>query len=89
VPQLLAVLAVLTRGGPGVSALRWLAVAFFALAGCGDAKQWEAFKLVHHCKIVGHTKGGTGFSSRGSIVFLPDYTSWLCDDGITYTREDS
>jgi hypothetical protein len=62
-------------------------VAALSLAGCTD-KEWESFKAAHHCKVVGHTNGGTGISSRGSIVFLPDYTSWLCDDGITYTREE-
>ncbi len=62
-------------------------VVFLSCLGCTD-KEWEAFKVAHKCHVVGHTKGGTVMSTRGSFVFLPDMTSWLCDDGVTYTREN-
>lgn len=52
--------------------------------------KWEQFKIEHKCKIVAKISGGvsTGISSDGKVVPIieSDKTSWLCDDGIVYTR---
>jgi hypothetical protein len=54
--------------------------------GCGDEQEWQAFYVAHHCKPVGYGKGGYTNTTSGSIVFLPDTVTYLCDDGIQYTR---
>lgn len=61
-----------------------------------DEEDWQQFKIDHHCKIVAHIEGGLtpgiGSSLSGKLVvtsnFEPNKTGYLCDDGITYYRED-
>ena len=69
-----------------VAALLVLAV----FATIDDENTWAKFKVSHKCKIVGHIKGSTdiGITSGGNtaLVFESDKDSWLCDDGIIYTR---
>lgn len=52
--------------------------------------EWERFKVAHKCKVVERIKGSVnvGIDSKGKTIIIPeaDKTSWLCDDGITYTR---
>jgi hypothetical protein len=55
--------------------------------GCVD-QEWENFKATHKCKIVGYGKGGYTNTSSGSFVAIPDTVTWLCDDGISYTRQE-
>ena len=66
-----------------------------------DEKAWEAFKIQHHCKVVGKTDGrnnpgvGVGVGANGSttVVMTNSYTppqdGWLCDDGITYWKNSN
>lgn len=74
-------------------------VAFLCLViyGCTkDNQKWENFKMQHHCKVTAHIEGGMspgiGLSSSGKPVattnFESDKTGYLCDDGITYYKED-
>lgn len=55
----------------------------------GDS-EWEKFKVEHHCEIVAKNSGGMGIGlgSNGQVgmISLPNSTSYLCADGITYTR---
>lgn len=55
-----------------------------------EDREWEQFKVVHKCKVAGYIKGSVnvGVDSKGRTVITPeaDKVSWLCDDGITYTR---
>jgi hypothetical protein len=59
-----------------------------------EAKQWEAFKIAHHCKITAHIDSEifttVGPSSNGGVAVGVGSTSaktgWLCDDGITYFK---
>lgn len=56
---------------------------------------WSEFSRQHNCKVTervqGEHQGGIGFvgnrvgafSSSGS-----DRTTWICDDGVTYVRND-
>lgn len=57
-----------------------------------DKKQWEGFSKEHACKIVAISNGSyaTGVTTGGkaATVFNPGSKSFLCDDGITYTRQD-
>lgn len=79
----------------GVIAL--LVIGLLGLAvhsGIKEAKRWELFKIEHRCKLVGHTNAipitGIGISPSGSVVpvfsTVPATNSWLCDDGVAYTR---
>jgi hypothetical protein len=59
-----------------------------------DAKRWEKFSAEHSCKLVAHSDGhyntGYGLTTSGKFGMVTTYTdatnSYLCDDGITYTR---
>jgi len=63
-----------------------------------EEREWQSFKIEYECKVVarvkGHVNTGVGYGVTGSghagtIVTTsttPDKTSWLCTDGITYTR---
>ncbi|EJG5355167.1 hypothetical protein [Pseudomonas juntendi] len=59
--------------------------------------EWETFKAAHNCKVVGksegHSNGGVGITTRGSVAFIagdrsPDQTGYLCDDGVTYWKNE-
>lgn len=60
------------------------------LALVNDAIRWTKFKQANDCKIVGKESGSVatavGASGQVTSVFVPGKTSWLCKDGITYTR---
>lgn len=55
--------------------------------------QWQEY-AVKHCKVVGRTSSSVGMASgyingngySTGTVYIPGKTSYLCDDGITYTR---
>ena len=55
-----------------------------------DEKNWEQFVQDHNCKVVAKMSPtlGTGFSTSGNVttVVVNGKTSYLCDDGVTYTR---
>lgn len=48
---------------------------------------WRAFRDARHCRVVGHVKEQTAVTSGGNVAFVGAQDTWLCDDGITYTRE--
>lgn len=61
------------------------------------AEPWTEFSAKHHCKITekrqGHSNGGIGLTTSGNAGVLlgedtPDQTAYLCDDGVTYWRND-
>jgi hypothetical protein len=45
--------------------------------------EWEVFRETHHCKLVAKVSG----SPTGNGYILPK-DGWLCDDGITYYRDN-
>jgi hypothetical protein len=61
-----------------------------------ERKAWEAFKISHACKLVATKTSsvgvGTGVTSNGSVatttVIIPGQEAWLCDDGVTYWRDN-
>lgn len=68
-----------------------------AIYGCiQDNKQWNAFSAQHHCKLVSHISGSdavtTGVGANGQVVAgvtsIPGKDGFLCDDGITYFRDN-
>lgn len=71
-------------------------IALFVYLGIQDDNQFEKFKTEHHCKLVAHIKGditpGFGVSSSGKTVMTTNFNSdkngWLCDDGVTYYRDE-
>lgn len=79
-----------------VMALLILTLPLLVWAGIVEEKQWQAFKVSHACKIVGHVSGsstttvapiigGNGGVAVG-VSSTPDKTGWACDDGVTYWR---
>ncbi|ATS91183.1 hypothetical protein RN20_13065 [Xanthomonas phaseoli pv. phaseoli] len=59
--------------------------------------EWAAFKAAHNCKVIakrdGHSNDGVGFTTRGSVAVIagdrtPDQTAYLCDDGVTYWKNE-
>ncbi len=78
-------------GGMGITAFVVLVIIVVAIfAAIHESNEWEKFKVDHKCKVVGYVKGGSNYgvtsSGKSAVVFESDKTSWLCDDGITYTR---
>lgn len=70
-----------------------LAVPVCIYVSVREDRQWEQFKVAHKCKIVSYVAPsssvgyGTANGKAGVIVIAsPGQTSWLCDDGVTYTR---
>lgn len=61
-----------------------------------ERKKWEAFRVEHSCKIVGrmqgHTSTGIAAGSNGGTAVVstsePGKIGWLCDDGVTYWRNN-
>lgn len=63
----------------------------FMIRSIAQAEQrWQIFKHEHNCKIVAHnrtpTTVGVGTDGQTVIITGTTTTSYLCDDGITYTR---
>ena len=64
------------------------------LVGCDEGDQWSEFSKTHDCKVVYKTKvvytTSVAIGVNGQIMFVPmttpSTTSYLCDDGLTYTR---
>jgi len=72
-------------------------VAIFALMIYDWARQgreWDAFKVAHHChitaKVAGQAFNTITPSSNGGIAVgigvTDEQTGWTCDDGITYFK---
>jgi hypothetical protein len=61
-----------------------------------EQAKWEKFKVSHNCRISSHVDGEifttTSISSNGNPRFGIGSTSskvgWLCDDGITYLKDE-
>lgn len=65
-----------------------------------ESRQWREFSVAHNCKVMqkmqADTHTGIGYASGGrdggGPVFVtsttPGKTAWLCDDGVTYWRND-
>jgi len=59
-----------------------------------EAKEWDAFKVAHACRVVAKVDGSVfntfSVSPKGQMVIgvgsTPDKTGWLCDDGVTYYK---
>lgn len=100
---LLAVDVEKADGGCGVKLGIAIAVLIAIFAGLialmiSESREWEAFKLAHHCKKVGEIEGGinvgvgygtTANGQSGMITTVtPDFgkIGWQCDDGKTYWR---
>ena len=58
-------------------------------------KQWQEFKVTHHCVVVAHISGDVfntiavnpnGGGVSVGIGATPDKTGWKCDNGVTYYR---
>lgn len=68
-------------------------VGLLVWAGVADERAWRAFSEVHHCRVVA-TSASTVFPVTGyangrvttSTVYVPGTTTYLCDDGVRYTR---
>ena len=56
--------------------------------------QWQLYSKSHHCKLTAHIDGfysyGTMVMSNGKLgngsVWNPSRETYLCDDGVSYTR---
>lgn len=61
------------------------------------AEQWEVLKIEKNCKVVekreGHSFSGAGINTGGHVGVIfgdgtPSQTAYLCDDGITYWKNE-
>lgn len=67
---------------------------FFIYAMIAENNAWQAFKIAHECKQIGHMKGdifntvGVGANGQVSVGIgsTPDKTGWSCNNGMTYWR---
>jgi hypothetical protein len=60
-----------------------------------EEREWREFSSVNRCHIVGKVQGDIGVApvigdKNGgvAIVSTDDKTGYLCDDGVTYWRND-
>ena len=61
-----------------------------------EQEEWKVFSAAHECKVVaktqGHSSVGTLYNSNGSVgfgsIYSPGSKSYLCNNGITYTRSN-
>jgi hypothetical protein len=59
-----------------------------------DQEEWDRFSVAHQCKVVGRIKGqtqtvitsGVNGQMQVGVVGGKRQTSYLCNDGVTYTR---
>jgi len=51
-----------------------------------DRKEWEAFRDAHKCKVVAKRDGQYVYTKNGG--WTDPQTGWLCDDGITYFKDN-
>lgn len=66
--------------------------------GIQEEMDWQKFMVDHKCRKVGHIKetfhlgNAVGIAGNGQIASMitttstPEINSYLCDDGITYSR---
>jgi hypothetical protein len=68
------------------------------VAGVQEQKQWDAFAKAHNCKVVAKREGSTStgvapiIGGNGGVAVTtsstPGQTAYLCDDGVTYWRNN-
>jgi hypothetical protein len=55
-----------------------------------NGNQWKEFSQEHECKVVAKHAGTTGYgmtsTGKMGMVTTSATTSYLCNDGVTYTR---
>ncbi len=69
----------------------------FVVTSIRERREWEAFRVAHACKVVGHMDGnlvtgvGPAIGGNGGVAVTtsvtPDKEGWLCDDGMTYWKD--
>jgi hypothetical protein len=64
-----------------------LAMIIFAVR---DEQNWDRFKVDHNCKVVGKQApqviAGINSDGKVGVGTTSGSTTWLCDDGVEYTR---
>lgn len=67
-------------------------ISLICWAGYKEQQAWESFKVVHHCVLTGKTKGQTvtvvGSNGGAGVGTTFPQATYLCDDGVSYTREE-
>lgn len=62
----------------------------FLLSACPETesqKEWNAFKVQHHCRITAKIDPTTRAWGPRGPVDNPAMDGWTCDDAITYFKE--
>jgi hypothetical protein len=62
-------------------------IAVVGMAALEDGKRWKQFKVDHACKVVAKKEGQYVSGGNGG-GYISAQTGWLCDDGVTYFKED-
>ena len=73
-----------------IGAVVVVVVALVVMVDNYNQQQWDQFASAHQCKLVGHKDStlGYGLTSSGKMgsMIIPEENSYLCNDGVTYTR---
>ena len=78
----------------GVIAVLSLVVGVAIFAAAHDADKWQKFAAEHHCRVTQKMDGtltvAPVIGGNGGVVLnsTPGKTAYLCDDGVTYWREN-
>jgi len=48
-------------------------------------EHWQEFQKEHNCKVTGKVDASVLYANKHS-VYVPEKTTYLCDDGIQYTK---
>jgi len=65
-------------------------VGFVIAASIQDSRRWNEFAKAHECKLIGKTSSSLipAFGTNGQTTFItvPGTETYVCNDGVTYTR---
>ena len=69
-----------------------LIVIAIVTGGINDSKEWQIFVTEHNCKVVSKEVGKsvvtTNYNGSTGTAYIAGKTGWLCDDGVTYYRNN-
>ena len=63
-------------------------IALVLFVSVKSEQKWQEFSRTHECQIVEKKSSYTALSTNGTAVVIPARNTYLCNDGVKYTREN-
>lgn len=61
------------------------------MASIEETKRWNKFKKDHECHVIERVSSSTSMAivnGEYAVIDNPGSATWLCNDGVKYTRGD-